>query len=390
MLYKDFSEKLLGLQDAEIKNIETDKEKTSITIRMRKKAHKCPCCGKETNHIHDYRKQKIKDIPSFGKPVVLILEKRRYVCSCGKRFYEKVPFLPRYHRMTNRLIVYVIDKLRNTTSFTQVSKDVNLSVSTVIRIFDFISFGKPKLPEIIAIDEFKGNTAGEKYNCIITDPANHRVLDILPARHTRYLSTYFKAFNDRENVEIFISDMWNSYADIASVYFKNAKQVVDKYHWIRQIIWAFERVRKDVQKKFQKDYRIYFKHSRKLLLKRYEFLEEVQKQQVMVMLSVSPTLYSAHFLKEKFLKILDCQNRVEAKKMMSEWLDEAYGCGIEPFEKCAKTMFNWFTGILNSFDTPYTNGFTEGCNNKIKVLKRNAFGYRNFTRFRKRILFMFT
>ena len=45
---------------------------------------------------------------------------------------------------------------------------------------------------------------------------------------------------------------------------------------------------------------------------------------------------------------------------------------------------------FNSFDTPYTNGFTEGCNNKIKVLKRNAFGYQNFTRFRKRILFMFT
>lgn len=390
MLYKDFSEKLLGLQDAEIKNIETDKEKIVITIRMKRKPHICPCCGKETNRIHDYRKQVIKDIPSFGKQIILILEKRRYVCACSKRFYEEVPFLPRYHRMTNRLIAFVIEKLRNTTSFTQVSKEVNLSVSTVIRIFDFISFSKPKLPEVIAIDEFKGNTGGEKYNCIITDPANHKVLDILPTRNTRYLSTYFKAFKDRGNVKMFISDMWNSYADIASVYFKNAKQVVDKYHWIRQIIWAFERVRKDIQKKFQKDYRVYFKHSRKLLLKRYDFLEEVQKQQVMVMLSVSPTLYSAHFLKEEFLKILDCENRTEAKKMMLEWLDEASECGIESFEKCAKTMFNWFTGILNSFDTPYTNGFTEGCNNKIKVLKRNAYGYRNFKRFRKRILFMFT
>lgn len=390
MLYKYFSEELLGLQDAEIKNIETNKEKTKITIRMKRKPHKCPCCGNETNRIHDYRKQVIKDIPSFGKQTVLILEKRRYVCSCGKRFYEKVHFLPKYHRMTDRLITYVIDKLRNTTSFTQVSKEVNLSVSTVIRIFDFIGFGKPELPEVIAIDEFKGDTAGEKYNCIITDPVNHKVLDILPKRHAHYLSTYFKNFNDRENVKIFISDMWSPYADTASVYFKNAKQVVDKYHWIRQIIWAFERVRKDVQKKFRKDYRIYFKHSRKLLLKRYDQLKEEQKQQVMVMLSVSPTLYSAHFLKEQFFKILDCKSRTEAKKLLSEWVDSAYECGIKPFEKCAKTMFNWYSGILNSFDTPYTNGFTEGCNNKIKVLKRNAFGYRNFTRFRKRILFMFT
>ena len=108
------------------------------------------------------------------------------------------------------------------------------------------------------------------------------------------------------------------------------------------------------------------------------------------MLSVSPTLYSAHYLKEKFLKIRDCKDRDMAKIMLSEWIDDAKDSNIIPFVKCANTMFNWFTGILNSFDTKYTNGFTEGCNNKIKVLKRNAYGYRNFERFRKRILYMFS
>ena len=58
-------------------------------------------------------------------------------------------------------------------------------------------------------------------------------------------------------------------------------------------------------------------------------------------------------------------------------------------EKCANTMQNWHLGIINSFSSSLTNGFTEGCNNKIKVLKRNAYGYRNFNRFRKRILHMF-
>ena len=110
--------------------------------------------------------------------------------------------------------------------------------------------------------------------------------------------------------------MWKPYSDTASVYLKNAKQVVDKYHWIRQVIWTFERVRKDTQKQFQKDFRIYFKHLKSLLAKRYDFLEEHQKQQVMVMLSVSPTLYSAHFLKERFLKILDSKDRDSAKKAL--------------------------------------------------------------------------
>ena len=57
--------------------------------------------------------------------------------------------------------------------------------------------------------------------------------------------------------------------------------------------------------------------------------------------------------------------------------------------KVAETIQNWLPGILKSFDTPITNGFTEGCNNKIKILKRNAYGYRNFNRFRNRILHMF-
>lgn len=85
---------------------------------------------------------------------------------------------------------------------------------------------------------------------------------------------------------------------------KNATQIVDKYHWIRQIIWAFERVRKTEQKKFNKQYRIYFKHSKKLLLKRFDYLTDDQKQQVNVMLYASVNLSRAYFYKEEFLKFL--------------------------------------------------------------------------------------
>ena len=75
---------------------------------------------------------------------------------------------------------------------------------------------------------------------------------------------------------------------------------------------------------------------------------------------------------------------------MSEWIIDAMDSDIPQIQKCAKTMNNWFSGILNSFSVPITNGFVEGCNNKIKVLKRNAYGYRNFKRFRNRILHIFS
>lgn len=103
--------------------------------------------------------------------------------------------------------------------------------------------------------------------------------------------------------------MWKLYADISSVWFKNASQIVDKYHWIRRVIWAFEAVQKQEQKKFSKSHRRYFKKSGQLLLKRFDFLSAEQKQQVNIMLYASPSLSTSHFYKEQFLKILDCTDR---------------------------------------------------------------------------------
>ena len=77
-------------------------------------------------------------------------------------------------------------------------------------------------------------------------------------------------------------------------------------------------------------------------------------------------------------------------KAMSDWIQNAENCGIPQFEKCADIMRNWYTGIINSFSTTITNGLTEGCSNKIKVLNQNAYGYRYFKRFRNRILHIFS
>ncbi len=392
MLYTNSTENLIGLQDLIIKKIETDDKEIHIYGQLKRKQHKCPCCGAVTNAIHDYREQVIKDIPLYDKHAFIHLKKRRYRCECGKRFYESNSFLPRYHRRTNRLSAHIIDKLKKLITFSDVAKEVNLSITTVMRTFDLVSYAPRRLPTTLSIDEFKGNTNKEKYQCIITDPVNKVVLDILPKRYENYLTKYFLKFDkkEREKITAFVSDMWKPYSSLATKLFKNAEQIVDKYHWIRQVFWAFDGVRKDIQKTLGKEYRIYFKHSRKLLFKRFDELDDEQKQRVNVMLYLSPTLCTAHFYKEEFLKILDCNDRDSAKSALSEWINCAFDCGIQRFKKSAQTMINWMSGILNSFSTPITNGFTEGCNNKIKVLKRIAFGYQNFHRFRNRILHIFS
>ena len=83
MLNSYYTETLLGLQGVEIKNIEETEENYEISIEQPRRYCICPCCGEMTNKIHDYRYQRIKELSAFEKRVILILHKRRYVCSCG-------------------------------------------------------------------------------------------------------------------------------------------------------------------------------------------------------------------------------------------------------------------------------------------------------------------
>ena len=95
MLYTDFTEKLLGLQDLIITNIEENEKEIHIYAEMKRKTHNCICCGTATDTVHDYREQIIKDTPAFGKTVTIVLRKRRYRCPhCGKRFFEENNFFP--------------------------------------------------------------------------------------------------------------------------------------------------------------------------------------------------------------------------------------------------------------------------------------------------------
>lgn len=183
--------------------------------------------------------------------------------------------------------------------------------------------------------------------------------------------------------------MWKPFIDISYTFFKKSNKIIDKYHYIRQVIWSFEHTRKQEQQNFSKQYRIYFKRSKSLLTKKYKYLTDEQKIQVNNMLNISYSLYEAYTLKEAFFEIFEQKTVEDMIKLFKEWIQFASSSSIPKFNDCAKTFSNWYNEIVNSFYFNYTNGFTEGCNNKIKVLKRNAYGYHNFNRFRNRILHMF-
>ncbi|MGI6537812.1 MAG: ISL3 family transposase [Caldicoprobacterales bacterium] len=393
MLNSNYIQSLFGIKDGIIKNIENDDDGSIIHVHfeVRRDIHECPSCRELTDSIHDYRIQKIKGPPLGEKFILFHYRKRRYVCSaCGKRFYENNSFVPRYHRMSSSLVSYMLKELKSTNSRSSVAERCNVSVSTVSRVFDLISPDKPKLPEVLSIDEFKGNAETGKYQCIITDPKSRRVLDILPGRETHHLTTYFFPFTkeERDKVKAVVIDMWKPYADVAQAYFKNAIVVVDRFHYVRQVMWAFDKVRREEQKKFSKERRRYFKKSKKLLWARFFNLSRENQQAVEVMLNLSPKLKEAYLLKEKFMEFVDASDFDDAKKKLKAWYLYVSVSNLPEFNYCFRTINRWQDNILNSFKIPYTNAYTEGVNNKIKVLKRNAFGLRNFNRLRARILYM--
>lgn len=391
MLYANYTEELLGLKDVIVTNIKHNHGQVHINMETKLQMQVCPNCRHETKRTHSYRIQVVKDLPLQGKHCILHLRKRRYFCShCGKVFSEKLSFLPRYQRNTTRLVAKVMDDYKREYSTSAISSINGISTGTAMRILDRISYPLPKLPLVLSIDEFKGNAGGKKYQCILTDPVKRRILDILPSKNSEQLIGYFLKFpiSQRKNVKYLVMDMSLQFRDIMTTCFPDAKIVVDKFHVCRHVTWAIENVRKAEQKKFSDERRKYFKRSRWLILSRHAKLNQQQCLQLENMLSVSNRLAEAYWLKENFYKFMDSKDLYEAKKHLQDWNMCVGVVQIPEFEKCFEMINRWQPYILRAFSLGYTNGFTEGCNNKIKVLKRNCYGVRNFIRFRNRILHM--
>jgi len=135
--------------------------------------------------------------------------------------------------------------------------------------------------------------------------------------------------------------MYRPFVDIARIYFKNAKIVIDKYHFIRYNNWAIENVRKRVQRNMPSHLRKYYKKSRKLILARKDNLNEESKKQLEVMLLYSEDLRQAHYLKELFYKVIEAKSSKEARPLLKKWISIAKSSGLKEYISTANTYSNW-------------------------------------------------
>ena len=382
--------KLLDLQGIILKKEKYSKNLIELWVECLLKEHICPSCNSSTSRVHDYYTRSFNHIMVGKRTTKIYYKQRRYVClHCGKRFAEKNSFIQKFYRHSNDVVNSVFDDLTSIKNLSQIGHDNNMSSQNVSRLmnkFMPIFHNTTSLPEAIGIDEFRGNSGGNKFQVVITDLKTHKVIDVISDRSEDALYNFFRKISNPKNVKLVAMDLSLFFKKIIADVFPNAKIIADTFHFTRLMHWALDNVRKEVQKGLPKDMRIYFKRSRSVLHKRINDLNPDEYNQLTNMLDYNENLRWAYSIVQNLFEIIDEKNPDKKVALFKEFMTYASNCDLPEFNKHIQTYFKWHKYIINSFYTNYSNGITEGLNTKIKTLKRVSFGFRNFQNFRLRIL----
>lgn len=412
-------EKILRLENYKIIKIEERSDKNKmikiIYVESKNKKIRCPLCEEYTSSIHDKLKPvELKYLKVIEQDTKINIVKKRFIChKCKKKFTEEIELNNKGKNISNKLEQKVLKDLMNyNLSIKYIAKENNISTGSVRNILLNAMSNYPEhminLPRVVSFDEFKADTKEGKYSFILNDPIHRKALDILPNRKKEYLIQYFTYCKNRHSVEYVISDMYEPYLLVQQIMFPKAKYVVDKFHYTRYIMDALDKVRIRQQKTYgynSREYRMLKNKKNVSLLRKYSndvnwwtYTKRYRNwHQVDVLkhdlrdelLEINKELKDAYLLKELFFDVLHTTNCEYAELELREWINTVRNYGILEMIEASKTIENWLPYIVNSFiDERFSNGFTEGLNNKIKVIKRVAFGYKNFKFFRLRIMYI--
>lgn len=411
--------KILCLENYKIIKIEERSENNKMTkiiyIESKNKKQKCPKCKEYTKSIHDKLKPiELKYLKVIEQDTKINIMKKRFIChNCNIKFTENLNLNQKNKTLSNKLEQKILKDLLNyNLSIKYVAEINNVSPGTVRNILLNAMSEYPEhivnLPKVISFDEFKADTNKGKYAFILNDPIHRKALDILPERKKEYLIQYFTYCENRHSVEFVISDMYEPYLLVTQIMFPKAKYVVDRFHYTRYIMDALDKVRIRLQKEYgynSHEYRMLKNKKNVTLLRKYsndvdwytytkryknghmvDILKYDLREQL---LNINKELKEAYILKELFFDVLHTTNYEYAESELDEWISTVKNYKIEEMIEASNTIKNWLPYIVNSFiDKRFSNGFTEGLNNKIKVIKRVAFGYKNFDFFRLRIMYI--
>lgn len=355
----------------------------------------CERCGSsKVKSTEELPKRVIRDRDIFGKQCYIIIHPRRFKClNCDNRFTEKFDFLYNKKSYTKRYAEW-IHKLCLKTDISYVSSLETIGYKKAESIF--YSVGKDKLAsekelkfDKIGLDEISLKKGHKDFVTIISDLTNGKPIAVLKDRSKESLNEFFDGMNKKTKSRIkeVSIDMWSPYFDVIKEHLPKAKVVVDRFHVQNHLNEALTSVRRKIQKDLSDEEKEVIKGSRWILVKNVEDLNQEEKEKLDGIYRKCKMLKEYHQAKEEFRKIFDkVNNREYARKRINEWVEKIHKDNLFLYSKFIETLERWKTQILNYFLSKTTNGFVEGLNNKIKLIKRIGFGFTNIEHFALRIL----
>ncbi|WP_429951176.1 ISL3 family transposase [Enterococcus sp. AZ101] len=368
----------------------------------------CEKCG-SLNHgqiIKNGSHTTTAQLPVFNERLTLLeLKRTRFLChECGATFHAHTELIEEHHHLSKQLQYQIMLDLKKNVSRKMIAQKHFVSDITVLRMMERLSKNYQTnwnfLPKILCIDEFKSmKSCQESMSFICVDGERNQLLEVLEDRRLHKFTAHFMRFTReaRLHVAYLVTDMNASYHQLLRTVFPNAQLVTDRFHIVQQINRTLNQLRIQTMNRLKnskpKQYRR-LKRYWKLLLKdsdkldiNYRAYQPLFKRPLSQQDIVDELLHYDDVLRIGYdtVQYLKYAFSHREDTLFFEYLQQLDNQLPQWFKKKLLFFKKYKEGIKNAFRFPYSNGVTEGLNNKLKVIKRVAYGYRNFYHFRSRI-----
>ena len=361
--------------------------KLLIRLEPSRKSMRCSRCGARSQSVHDTTLRRVRDLPILDWDVVLIVPRRRLWCEqCGGPHLEELDWLSPHRRVTRRL-EEAIGRLSQVMPLKQVAAFYGVGWHTVKAIDLAALQRRVKEPdwrsiEYLGMDEFALHK-GHRYATVVIEPLRRQVLWVGPGRSREAIRPFFEGLDEpaRQRIKAVVMDMNTAFDLEVQAHCPNAEVVYDLFHVIakygREVI---DRVRVDEANRVKQDRkaRQVIKSSRWLLLRNRENLRD-QEQTVHLdeLLAANQSLMTVYVLKEDLKRLWRYRHSGYAQRLWDGWYQRAMESGIAALIQFANRLKPYLKGILAHCRHPLHTSVLEGINNRIKVIKRMAYGYRD-------------
>tara|TARA_B100001971_G_scaffold111191_1_gene102188 strand:- start:135125 stop:136336 length:1212 start_codon:yes stop_codon:yes gene_type:complete len=382
---------------------ESSQFKNTLRLHCKKttKEEYCPKCATKSTTCYDKRNVSIKDTPIRDKTVYLKIQKRRFFCKSYKKpFTEPIQGIIKGRRTTNRFRKHLFwcathfDNLKNVQA-----KNSCSSWMVYKSFYEHADLEVRKLQnpwgKTIGIDEhsfIRNKKFGHKeFASVFVDYNKSRVREVV---YGRYGSDYWADDNltsipGRENVKNVIIDFAPSMRTFAKEFFPNAKIIADKFHLVRLANHAVNTKRLEALK----DPKSYLSKNRKsplrkMLLKNGKKLHFHEQRALMFTFDFHRELEACYRVKEMIHNLYEIRGYKRASKALTRITDFIASLKIDTLKPLRKTLMGWRSEILNYFKRRVTNGKTEGFNRKAKLIQRQAYGFKKFSNYRLKLIYL--